>query len=99
MFIMLVKIFLVVVYRQARPPGPQSVIQIWYYQQARWVVRLLGAHGQGARGPPRMSAATAAYMNAELARERRGIVFQRAEDARRDAGGMPVYWSSIGLPG
>ena len=43
------------------------------------------------RGPPRVSPAPAAHMNAELARERRETAFQRADNARRDAGGMPVH--------
>jgi len=38
-----------------------------------------------------MSSATAAHMNAELAGERLETAFERADNARRDAGGMPVH--------
>ena len=40
---------------------------------------------------PRMPAAPAADMDAELARERRQPALQRADHAGGDAGGMPVH--------
>ena len=40
---------------------------------------------------PRMSAAPAADMDAELARQRTEAALQRADDARGDAGRMPVH--------
>ncbi len=43
------------------------------------------------RGAPRMLAAAAADMDAELAGERAKAPLQRADHARGDAGGMPVH--------
>src|SRR6516164_3326118 len=43
------------------------------------------------RGPTRVSAAAAAYMNTEFARERLETALERADDTRRDARGMPVH--------
>jgi hypothetical protein len=43
------------------------------------------------RGLPRVPAATAADMDAELLLQRLEAALQRADDARRDAGGVPVH--------
>src|SRR5580692_1868379 len=46
---------------------------------------------QFVRGLPRMRAAPAANMQAELASERCETALQRADDAGGDAGGMPIH--------
>ena len=43
------------------------------------------------RCPPRVGSAAAAHVDSKLARERRETAFQCADNARRDAGGMPVH--------
>jgi hypothetical protein len=43
------------------------------------------------RRSPRMVASPSTDMNSELATERRQPSLERADDARRDAGGMPVH--------